>query len=205
MFCPSCGTEESHSNQFCRACGTDLRVVRLSMGRADSITSSAVSAREEIGRAVAQKLQTLQHGGDIKVFAENVLPEIEKFLESPEEKRMRRIRTGSIISFIGLGATIAFSIVAYIADHGLSVIAGLGLVTLFIGISFVINGLFFTVPKKIVPDNSLKGEKQRELDGINPITNELVLPESNLVFASVAEETTRQLQNKQPVTARKNK
>ena len=26
MYCPSCGSEERQLSQFCRACGTDLRV-----------------------------------------------------------------------------------------------------------------------------------------------------------------------------------
>jgi len=54
MFCPSCGSEEHQASQFCRACGTDLRVVRMGLERPDSITESAISAREEIGRAVAE-------------------------------------------------------------------------------------------------------------------------------------------------------
>jgi uncharacterized membrane protein YvbJ len=53
MFCPSCGLEEGQLNQFCRACGADLRVVQVALETPDNITQSAVSAREEIGRAIA--------------------------------------------------------------------------------------------------------------------------------------------------------
>ena len=54
MFCPECGIEERTANQFCRACGVDLRRVRVAVESPDSITASAVSARDEIGRAVAR-------------------------------------------------------------------------------------------------------------------------------------------------------
>jgi len=28
MFCPGCGAEERQMSQYCRGCGTDLRIVR---------------------------------------------------------------------------------------------------------------------------------------------------------------------------------
>jgi len=37
MYCPSCGSEERQLSQFCRACGTELRVVRNSLERPDAI------------------------------------------------------------------------------------------------------------------------------------------------------------------------
>ena len=87
MFCPSCGSEERQASQFCRACGTDLRVVRIGLERPDSITASAISAREEIGRAVAEKVREMEDPRYMRRFAQYVLPKIDKFLESHEEKR----------------------------------------------------------------------------------------------------------------------
>ena len=92
MFCPSCGSEERQASQFCRACGTDLRAVRVGLERPDSITESAISAREEIGRAVAEKIRGMEDARYMRRFAQFVLPRIDKFLESPEEKRLRRLR-----------------------------------------------------------------------------------------------------------------
>ena len=203
MFCPSCGIEERQSNQFCRACGTDLRRVRVAVESPDNITASAVSARDEIGRAVAFKIRETQTVYDLKKVAEDVLPEIEKFLESPEERRLRRIRVGTLISSIGIGATIAFALVSMFSkDDGILFFAGLGIVTFFIGLSFVINGLLLTIPKKGLSDKSLDAQDQRELDAhnneLNGQTNELVLPESNQVFSSVIENTTKHLKEKQP-------
>src|SRR5882724_10619921 len=101
MFCPGCGSEERQASQFCRGCGTDLRVVRVGLEHPDSVTASAVSAREEIGRAVAEKIREMEDARYMRRFAQNVLPKIDKFLESPEEKRLRRLRAGMIIALIG--------------------------------------------------------------------------------------------------------
>jgi hypothetical protein len=115
MFCPGCGSEERQASQFCRACGTDLRAVRVTLERPDSITASAATAREEIGRAFADRIREVEDARDMKRVAEDVLPQIEKFLESPEEKRLRRMRVGVIISSIGLGATIMMILIGSIA------------------------------------------------------------------------------------------
>lgn len=199
MFCPSCGVEERNATQFCRACGNDLRSVRFALEKPDSITASAANARTEIGQAFAQKIREISSARDLNKVAEEGLPYIEKFLESPEERRLRRIRTGSILAFIGLGAAIAFSVVASIMDNGLLVIAGLGVVTLFIGLSFIINGLVFSVPKKTLEDKTYEGNTQRQLDFEKIDTNELQLPQSPLGFSSVIEDTTQHLKEKQPI------
>ena len=108
MFCPSCGSEERQVSQFCRACGVDLRAVRVTLEKPDAITASAVSARDEIGHAIADKIRELRNGRDLKKVAEDVLPQIEKFLESPQQRRLRGIREGVVTSAIGLGATVFF-------------------------------------------------------------------------------------------------
>ncbi len=199
MYCPSCGLEEKQSNQFCRACGSNLNVVRLAAARPDSITQSAATARDEIGRAIAFKIREAKSPGALATVVENVLPEIEKFLESPEEKRLRRVRKGTVVASIGLSATIAFAVVASIVDEDFLILAGLGIVILFIGLSLVINGLLFTVPKKVLSDKSSDARSQRELDAAESATNELVLHESNNIFSSVTEQTTQHLKEKQPI------
>lgn len=195
MFCPGCGLEEIHSNQYCRACGTDLRPVRYALEKPDSITASAASARNEIGRAVAAKIRETNSAKELAVVAENVLPEIEKFLESPAEKRLRRMRTGTIISSIGFGVAVAISLVSVLSkESDVLFIAGLGLITFFIGLGFILNAMFFTVPKKMLTDRSTDAISQRELDAN---TSDLSLPESDDIFSSVTEHTTRQLSKKQ--------
>lgn len=197
MFCPSCGLEERQSNQFCRACGSNLSIVRGALEKPDNITQSAVTARDEIGRAIATKIRETSKLSDFAEVAEDLLPEIEKFLESPEEKRLRRIRNGTILTSIGLGAAIAFSMISFFFKDDFMIFAGMGVVAFSIGLSLILNAMLFTVPKKRLPDRSPKADAQRELDA--QTTNELVLPQSREVFSSVTESTTRHLKEKQPL------
>lgn len=197
MFCPSCGLEEHQSNQFCRACGSNLNIVRAALERPDNITASAATARDEIGRAIAAKIRETTSAKQLSVVAEEVLPEIEKFLESPAEKRLRRMRSGTILSSIGAGATIGFTVMNIaLKEDFMVMLACLGIVTFFIGLSFIFNAYFFSVPRKIFSDKSDEATSQRALDAQ---TNELVLPESSPVFTSVTEQTTRHLKEKQPL------
>jgi hypothetical protein len=168
MFCPSCGSEERQATQFCRACGTDLRSVRISLEKPDSITASAVSAREEIGRAMADKIREVEDVRDLKRVAEDVLPQIEKFLESYEEKRLRRVRAGVIIAASGLGTgllgmALALALSGPDAESALGIV-GLGAVALAVGLGFVLNGVAFTRPREGLADLSSEARAQNLLD-----------------------------------------
>lgn len=163
MYCPSCGSEERQLSQFCRACGTDLRIVRNSLENPDAITQSAISAREHIGMAVADKIRQMGKAKDLEKFAEDVLPHFEKFLESPEERRLRRIRTGVITSAIGLGASIVVLIMAMDKLEILPFITP-ALVTFLVGLGIIINGLLFTTPQKQLPGDVYDALSQKALD-----------------------------------------
>jgi hypothetical protein len=167
MYCPACGSEERQLSQYCRACGTDLRVVRIGLERPDSITASAVSAREQISQALADKIRQMESSSDLKRVAEDVLPEIEKFLESPEEKRLRRIRAGVVLGSIGLGASLLLFLLS-VAQHDFIPFIGLGVVLFLIGLGMVINGLAFTVPRKKLVDRSEEAQSQKELESRAP-------------------------------------
>ena len=201
MYCPSCGSEERQLSQFCRACGTDLRVVRNSLENPDAITQSAISARETIGMAVADKIRQMSSSKDLKRVAEDVMPHFEKFLESPEEKRLRRIRAGVITSAIGLGATIVAVLIALDKIDFFPFVTP-ALVTFLVGIGVIINGLLFTVPKKSLPGDAYDALSQKVLDsGVNRIPYEA--PPANLTnelpsasrpqIPSITEQTTHHL------------
>ena len=196
MFCPNCGIDEKQPNQFCRACGTNLLPVREVVEGPDGVTASAITAREEIGRAVAAKIRETQNVYELKKVAEDVLPEIEKFLESPEEKRVRRMRMGTIIALVGVGAAIGSFLVGGLIDRGLFILIAPAIATFFVGLAFILNGILFTVPKKSLPDNTSDAERQRELDAS---TSGLGLPEPVSMFSSVTENTTQHLKEKQPI------
>lgn len=168
MYCPSCGSEEREATQFCRACGTDLRAVRITLERPDSITASAVSAREEIGRAMADKIREVGDVRDLKRVVEDVLPKIEKFLESSEEKRLRRVRAGVIVAASGLGTgllglALALALSGADAESALGII-GLGAIAFAVGLALVLNGVVFTRPRKGLEDLSSEARSQNLLD-----------------------------------------
>ena len=210
MYCPSCGSEERQASQYCRACGTDLRPVRVSLEKPDSVTASAVSARADIGRAVADRIRAVEDSYELKKVAEDVLPQIEKFLESYEEKRLRRMRAGVVVSSIGIGFTILMFLMTSVANpadvQGFIGGAGLGIVTLCIGLGLLLNAFVFTRPGKRLPDNSADARSQSSLDagfpapqlrsGESPVFRSPTT--SNLAQASgssVTEHTTKHLKN----------
>ena len=198
MFCPSCGLEDKQSNQFCRACGSDLRVVRGALAKPDNITVSATTAREEIGRAFAAKILEAENAVEMKIVAEDVLPNIEKFLESPAERRLRRVRVGTIIASVGIGVTILLAPFA-VVDPTAFFMPAVGLLVFFIGLAVAVNGWFFTVPPKAVENRSDEAMRQRELDANT--TSQLVLPEAANFSesSSVVENTTQRLKEKQTI------
>ena len=206
MYCPSCGSEERQLSQFCRACGTDLRAVRSTIERPDAITASAITAREQIGMAVADKIREMETARDLKKIAEDVLPEFEKFLESPEERRLRRVRSGVISAAIGLGWTIITTIAVLNKAGEVGFIAP-GLVLFFIGLAIIINGLYFSVPGKQMPGDSFDALSQELLDAnaARPYeapqaiasTNELG-PRARTPVSSITDHTTHHLNPNKP-------
>lgn len=201
MYCPSCGSEERQLSQYCRACGTDLRVVRSSLENPDAITQSAVSAREQIGMAVADKIRQMNSAKELEHVAEDVLPHFEKFLESPEEKRLRRIRAGIVTAAIGLGATIVTIIMALDKPDIFPYVTP-ALITFLVGIGVIVNGVVFSVPRKTLPGDAYDALSQRVLDSSGnripyelpaALTNELAAPHPQ---TSITEHTTHHLKSK---------
>jgi len=200
MYCPSCGSEERQLSQFCRACGTDLRVVRNSLENPDAVTQSAISAREHIGMAVADKIRQMSSANDLERVAEDVLPHFEKFLESPEEKRLRRMRAGVITSAIGLGATIAVLLLTLNSNDFFPFITPF-VVTFLVGLGVLLNGMLFSVPRKSLPGDAYDALSQKVLDSDTAkaphelsspnLTNELA--PAPAPRASVTEHTTHHL------------
>jgi len=202
MYCPSCGSEERQLSQFCRACGTDLRIVRTSLERPDEITASAITAREQISKAFADRIRELGSGKELKNVAEDVLPQMEKFLESPEEKRLRRIRAGVITASVGLAATIVNFIMAMEKSDFLPFV-GAGFIMFLLGLGIVLNGLVFSVPRKKLPGSEKDALEQELLDStlsyqapqLRTKTNELSVPEKSAA-GSITEHTTHHLNSK---------
>jgi len=202
MYCPSCGSEDRQLSQFCRTCGTDLRPARPSNDPVDALTASAISAREQVGLAVAEKIRQLDSPKDMRRMARHVLPALEKFLRSPEEKRLRRIRAGVLTTGIGL-AGFAASFLAALAEEDFVVLLIPTFIMFMVGLGIVLNGLLFTTRRKKSSD-TLDEKLPAGLRGMNPPayqqplvnvrTNDLALPSP---VPSVTDHTTHHLKQKQ--------
>ena len=113
--------------------------------------------------AVADKIRQMSTAKELERVAEDVLPHFEKFLESPEEKRLRRIRSGIITAAIGLGASIILLVMAIDKPDILPYITP-ALITFLVGIGVIVNGLIFTVPRKSLPGDAYDALSQKVLD-----------------------------------------
>lgn len=195
MYCPSCGSDERQPSQYCRVCGVDLRGVRLTLERPDSITASAISARQQISLAIAERIRQVQTGKDLEHIAEDVLPQIEKFLESPEERRLRRIRAGLLTAAIGFGSSLGSFFLA-LNDANFLVFL-LPTLTLFvIGVGLMINGLWFTLPPKHLPQPDLNNLTESFDAPQRQITQNIAPAFPPVTNSSVTEHTTHHLREK---------
>lgn len=198
MFCPGCGLSEERTVQFCRSCGTDLGLVRDTLAQPDAAGNSVASAREEIARALAARIQTGKWWQ-----LEAMIPEVEKLFESQQDRRMReqraeegarlrRIRAGVITAASGLGE-ILLCVLLSVGKPDLLLLAGPGLVAFLIGLCILLNGLLFTVNKQA---NALAGDQKQDAPGLSggilaAAPNSTARP--SFLPSSVTDQTTRHL------------
>lgn len=173
--------------------------MRTSLERPDSVTASATIAREQIGMAVADQIRQMKSAKELSKFTENALPAFEKFLESPEEKRMRRIRGGVIAASIGFGCTLVAFLMALVKGDFFPLMMP-GVVTFFVGLGVILNGLMFTLPKKELPGDVYDALSQNALDSnLNRVSYEAPPVRTNELAsgaqtpASITEHTTHHL------------
>lgn len=195
MFCPNCGSEERQLSQYCRGCGMDLRVVRTGLERSDQASSTADDARAEIGRAIAERIRELKTGRELVRLTNHVLPRVDRFLESAEEKRLRRMRAGLITSSVGLGGILMFMMIALASGKEVFLVpAAAAMVTLIIGLGVLISGKMLSVPKKKFADSSEENLNQEIADRmtISSVRRNEIRESSNPPL-SVVEHTTHRL------------
>ena len=174
---------------YCRGCGTDLRSVRVSLTSPEPSLNTTHGAREEIGRALAARIRDLPNLSEL----EDALPAIEAFLETPGERRLSRMRAGTIIAAIGLGATVFFALFA-LKEADMIFAPGLGIVCFLIGIGLIINGRFLTLrhEDRVLP---LSGQPEESTNRFANFSSVAALPTGETLAqpASVTENTTRHL------------
>jgi len=199
MFCPNCGIDDPNKNQFCRSCGISLQSVRSILEHPDAITTSAVTAREGIGRAIAEKIAEFEDAHELRQAVHELLPAIQRFLESPEERRlyrqeqrMNQMREGALTSVVGLAIIIPFLFLSWMVhEEKVLIVSALGLLVFLIGLGITITAWWFTGSPKAFPFSSEKGTTQIER-GEKP-KSLLDLPKQHPNFNSVTEGTTREL------------
>jgi hypothetical protein len=148
-----------------------------------------------------EKIREAEGSRDLERIAEDVLPNVEKFLESPQEKRLRRARAGVLTAATGVGAGIlALLLLTTTFDQKTItfLIMGLGLAfaVFFIGLGLIVNSMFFTVPGKHLPIQPLDEKPLPGLDNLQASTGPILNEASPLTIASVTEHTTKHLANK---------
>jgi hypothetical protein len=152
-----------------------------------------ISARDEIGRAVADKIREAKSAKELSRIVEEVLPTIDEFLESPEAKRLRRIRAGTITAAIGLGASLAFFTLGLLnKDNGPLFVACLGLTVFLIGLGIMLNGWLFTVPKELDKDRISEPFVKTAAESLLNLAPKTSAQE-RLFAPSISEHTTHQL------------
>jgi hypothetical protein len=174
--------------------------VRAAIEQPDAITTSAVTAREEIGRAIAGKIAEFESFDELRRTVYEILPVVESFLESPEEKRLKeqrqrlnRVREGVLTSVVGLAITLSFLLISWITQIEviLTVSAG-GLLVLLIGLGIIITAVWFTEPKEAAATRTKTQQLSlNEMLQISVDKEPTSVPRSK--FHSVTEGTTREL------------
>ena len=188
MFCPRCGTNQSDELRFCKGCGANLHAVKKVVD-----PKEAEKKFDWSDTWVAEMFLS----GDAHVRRK---AELERALGvTPEIKRYKEIKAGVITASAGLAAMLFLAVFmqgiilgAKIPDDTAEILSRIwlvGVIPLFIGIAFIINGIF--VSKKIVEASQRQALLER-----SPATN-LLPPRDTSEFVptqfSVTEETTRHL------------
>jgi hypothetical protein len=134
-------------------------------------------------------------------LARHVLPALEKFLRSPEEKKLRRIRAGVLTTGIGLAASVAALLASFAEEDFVGMLIP-AFITFMVGLAVLVNGLLFTVRKQ-KSSAELEEKLPPGLRGLTPPvyqqplvnarTNDLAIPSP---MPSVTDHTTHHLKQK---------
>ena len=126
-----------------------------------------------------------------------MLPEIEKFLESPQERRLRRVRAGVYVTMFGLGAFLFFLLLS-MKEEELLFLTAIGVAAFLVGLGIIINGLAFTVPKEQSSARALDATKEGLEQSVISTSPREELPaarQMSVPVASVTDHTTHRLPN----------
>src|SRR5262245_25512326 len=88
MYCPQCGTDSSPGLQYCRSCGTNLKVIGKAVALSDAIARSDRGPLPKI-REMMKSLKVDQVTEEVSRALEHMNKEIVKVSPKPKELRGR--------------------------------------------------------------------------------------------------------------------
>ncbi|HYL98331.1 MAG TPA: zinc ribbon domain-containing protein [Blastocatellia bacterium] len=192
MFCPFCGSEDKQSSQFCRKCGADLRPTLNAIRNSDSQQSSG---RDELYRAVADKIREAPSAGELAAIADRVIPKLERLMEPPEKARERQILAGITALFGGLGFIAFYVVHQHFYRYTEPGLQNILLAAAFIGLMVGLGHLLYAVFSS--HSNLLESGATQRLDAEalkKLVQDKQALPLSEGPQFSVTESTTQELE-----------
>lgn len=183
MYCPNCGQASPEDRNFCKFCGTNLRLV------SEALLRGTVPPKS-LSETTAKILEDW--------FGEEPEP-------PPEEKQFNAIRGGVITTCVGFGVSLfLYFLMRGVAsspnvDPGaipiIQMVWLVGLIPFFIGLGLLINGLFFyKPPKRALPQVSSPPARVA-----SPETQRALSEPGVTIPPSVTEQTTHRLESPAPV------
>lgn len=133
-FCPTCGLENQPDRNFCRSCGTNLRLVKQALelnAPAPVPLDPAQATKKHVTELLLKRISELpiNEPGDL----EEVIGQIGRLLESDDAQKVRHVRNG-IITVAIVAGVLGFFGLAFLAGTGAPTGMILGVVSLFLAV-----------------------------------------------------------------------
>jgi hypothetical protein len=160
MFCPQCGTKQTDELKFCKSCGANLHAVR------QAVATRETGAKLDWSKTwIAEMFMSSDEHERRKAEME------QRQGITPEVKRYNEIKTGVITGCVGVGVSIFLFVLmqgiilgGYVSPGVAEILSRVwvaGVIPLFVGIAFIINGLI--VSKRIVESSKREAETRSNI------------------------------------------
>jgi zinc-ribbon domain len=206
MFCPQCGSEWSDGQHYCRACGTNLKVIGKVVSFSDAISKSdsvPAKVKDEISRAMQKVNQEIARGS---AEHRHKLPWRKE--KTAEERRERHLTKGAIKFFSGGGLSIflyflfhavelrvppdVVARVPFAIDPVVRILWTIGLIPMLSGVGHILAGL--SIRPRPTPEIAPAIHSPLQIDAKGSdtarIDSELTMIRPRDTAASVTEHTT---------------
>lgn len=213
MFCPQCGSESADGQHYCRACGTNLKVIGKVVSFSDAISKSdsvPAKVKEKVGHVadeVSRAMEKMNHE-----LARSTAQQRRRVRWRKEktaaERRERHLTKGAIKFFSGGGLSIflyflfhavelklpadVIAQVPFAIDPVVRILWTVGLIPMLTGLGHIIAGL--SIKSSPTPEIAPPVQAPLQIDAQRPDTGRMdseltVVPAGNTP-GSVTEHTT---------------